>query len=107
MIYVPNLNHKCYVIQNEEVLRGYDEIPTSNSTIEYTDYYFNANYIYKEGVQTFNNYSTLPICLANSELTTDFYYRNDFADILLIFTIMCIFGIYIPLKLFQRFIRRW
>ena len=107
MIYVPNLNHKCYVVQSQEVIRGYDEIPRSNSTIKYRDYYFNANYIYRDGTQSFNNYSTLPTCIASSELTTDFYYRNDIADILLIFTIMALFGIYIPLKLFKRFIRRW
>ena len=56
MIYVPNLNHKCYVVQSQEVIRGYDEIPRSNSTIKYRDYYFNANYIYRDGTQSFNNY---------------------------------------------------
>lgn len=107
MIYVPNLNYKCYVVQSEEVIRAYEQIPTNNSTIEYRDYYFNSNYLYKDGQQTFSNYTSLPVCLASSELTTDFYYRNDLADILIIFLVICIFAFYLPLKLFQRFTRRW
>ena len=87
MIYVPNLDYQCYVVQSEEVIRAYEQIPTNNSTIEYRDYYFNSNYLYKDGQQTFSNYTTLPVCLASSELTTDFYYRNDLADILMGFAL--------------------
>ena len=54
MIYVPDLiNYKCYVVQSEGVLRGYEEVPTNNSTINYRDFYINSNYMYRDGSQTF------------------------------------------------------
>lgn len=107
MIYVPSLDYKCYVVQSEEVIRAYDEIPVANSNVSYRDYYFNSNYLYKDGIQQFSQYSTIPVCLATSDLTTDFYYRNDLPDILIIFFIISIFAFYLPIKLLQRFTRRW
>jgi len=107
MIYVPNkTDYKCFVVQNEEVIRAYEEMPTNNKNINYRDYYINASYIYKDGTQQFSTYTTLPVCLSSNEITTDFYYRNDLADILIIFTIICIFGIYIPLKIFSKLFKR-
>lgn len=108
MIYVPDLkNYKCFNIISSDVIRAYKSIPVNNSSIDYRDYYINSNYIYKDGVQSFSNYSTLPICLANSELTNEVYYRNDFDSILIIFLILSIFCFYIPLKIFMRFFRRF
>lgn len=106
-IYVPDLtNYKCYVIRSDSTMRAYKNIPNYNTDIEYRDYYYTANYLYQDGKQSFSNYSTLPICLDNSILTTDFYYRNDFPDILQMFFIISIFGIYIPFKVFFRLFRR-
>lgn len=108
MIYVPDLiNYKCYVVQSEGVLRGYEEIPTNNSTINYRDFYINSNYIYRDGFQTFGQFSTLPVCLSSDVITSDVYYRNDFDSILIIFLIMSIFCLYIPLKVFLRLFRRF
>ena len=108
MIYVPDLtNYKCYVVQSEGVLRGYEEVPTNNSTINYRDWYINSNYIYRDGIQSFNQWSVLPICLQSTGLTDLVYYRNDFDSILIIFLIMCIFCFYIPLKVFLRLFRRF
>lgn len=107
MIYVPDLtNYKCFYVQSEGVIRAYEEIPTNNSSVNYRDYYINSNYIFKDGVQSFNNYSTIPICLEKSNLTTEYYYRNDFDSILIIFLIVSIFAFYLPLKLISRFTRR-
>ncbi len=107
MIYVPDLqNYKCYVVQNEQILRGYKEIPRNNSTIEYRDFYMNSNYIYRDSSQQFSQYTTLPVCLSNDILTTEVYYRNDFDSILIIFFIMCIFCFYIPLKIFSRLFKK-
>lgn len=107
MIYVPDLtSYKCFYIQSEGVIRAYEEIPTNNTSVNYRDYYINSNYIYKDGIQSFSNYSTLPICLEKSNLTTEYFYRNDFDSILIIFLIVCIFAFYLPLKLFSRFTRR-
>lgn len=107
MIYVPNLeNYKCYVVQNEQVIRGYKVKPTNNSNVEYRDYYINSSYIYKDGIQSFGNYSTLPICLSTDVLTTDVYYRNDLDKILVIFIVFAIICIYFPLKLFSRLFKK-
>lgn len=106
-IYIPDLtNYKCFVVRNDSTIRAYKEIPTYNSDVDYRDYFYNSNYLYQDGVQTFSNYSTLPICLDNNNLTTDYYYRNDFPSILLMFAIIFYFGIYIPFKIFFRLFRR-
>lgn len=108
MIYVPEKeNYKCYVVRSEEVIRAYEQVPTNNSTISYRDYYYNSNYLYNDGEQTFSQYTTLPVCLSMSNISSDVYYRNDFDQILVIFLIMCIFCFYIPLKVILRFIRRF
>lgn len=108
MIYVPDLtNYKCYVVQSEGVLRGYEEVPVNNSTVGYRDFYINSNYIYRDGFQTFGQYSNLPVCLSSDVITSDVYYRNDFDSILIIFLIMSIFCLYIPLKVFLRLFRRF
>lgn len=107
MIYVPDLkNYKCFVVLDETTIRAYKEVPRKNSDIDYRDYFYNSNYLYQDGEQYFGNYSTLPVCLDNSVLTSEVYYRNDFDSILVIFLIMCIFCFLIPIKLFLRFIRR-
>ena len=108
MIYVPDTeNYKCFNIVSESVIRAYEQVPANNTTVNYRDYYIRSNYIYKDGTQTFSNYSTIPVCLASSELTTDVYYRNDFDSILVIFFIMSIFCFYIPIKIFVRLFRRF
>lgn len=108
MIYVPDTeNYECFVIQNENVLRAYEEIPRNNKTINYRDYYYNSNYVYRDGSQTFSQYATLPICLSNNDITTDTMYRNDYDSILIIFTIMFLFIVYFPLKILFCFFRRF
>ena len=107
-IYLPDdtTYNKCYVVQNENVIRGYDRIPSNNTTYNYRDYYINSNYIYKDGTGQWSSYTTLPICLDNSVITNDFYYRNDIADILLIFVILFIFIVYIPIKIVFRIFKK-
>lgn len=108
MIYVPDIeNYKCFVVRSEEVIRAYEEIPTNNSTIQYRDYYYNSNYLYNDGEQSFSQYTTLPVCLSDNVITNNVYYRNDIDSILIVFTILCIFGIWIPLKVFMRLFRRF
>lgn len=108
MIYVPEKeSYACYVVQSEGVIRAYEKIPQNNITTAYRDYYLNSNYIYRDGSTTFSSYSTLPVCLSSSVLTSDVYYRNDLDSILIIFLIMSIFIFYIPIKIFMRFFRRF
>lgn len=107
MIYVPEKeNFKCYVVQNEGVIRAYEEVPQNNTTIDYRDYYIESDYIYKDGYQTFSQYTTLPICLSNDVVTSEVYYRTDFHNILIILFIMSIFCFLIPIKIFKRLFRR-
>lgn len=107
-VYMPDTtNYNCFVVQNEDVIRAYVTQPTYNSTVYYRDYYINSNYIYKDGIQQFGNYSTLPICLDNSIITNSVYYRNDFANILIIFVLLCIICFGIPLKIFLRMFKRF
>lgn len=106
MIYVPNTSYACYVVQSEEIIRAYLQMPSYNSTVSYRDYYIRSDYIYRDGTQSFGNYSTLPVCLDNSVLTNDFYYRTDLSNILIIFFIIAVIGIYMPLKIFFRFFKR-
>lgn len=107
MIYVPDTtNYQCFVVQSSDIIRAYEQVPNYNTIVNYRDYYIKSNYIFKDGSQSFSNYSTLPVCLDNTNVTTSYYYRNDFDSILIIFLIMCIFCFYIPLKIFVRLIRR-
>ena len=109
MIYVPSDNtyNQCYVVQSEGVIRGYDRYPTYNTNYNYRDYYIRSNYIYRDGVGQWGQYSTLPICLSSSDITNDYYYRNDFDSICIIFLIFSIFVVYLPYKVFSRLFGRW
>ena len=108
MIYVPNKeNYKCFVVQNEEVIRAYVNIPNYNTNVSYRDFYIRSDYIFRDGVQQFSNYTTLPTCLDNSIVTDSFYYRVDFDKILVIFIILAIVCFIVPLKIFLRLFRRF
>lgn len=110
MIYVPDIeNYKCYVVRDTNTIRAYKEIPQRNTEIEYRDYYINSHYLYNDNTQSFGNYSStnLPVCLDNSIITDNVFYRNDIDSILIIFLIMCIFSFYIPIKIFKRLFRRF
>lgn len=108
MIFVPSDNtfNKCYVVQSEGVIRGYDRVPSNNTNYNYRDYYINSNYIYRDGNGTWSQYSTLPICLDTNVLTNNFYYRNDFWSICIIFMTCFFFIFYLPFKLYKRFFGR-
>lgn len=108
MIYVPNINdYQCVYVRNDSTIRAYKQLPNYNSTVDYVDYYYNSNYLFTEGQQQFSNYATLPTCLDNNLLTDNYYYRNDFPSILLMFFIISIFTIYLPFKILFRLIRRF
>lgn len=94
----------CYVVQSEGVIRAYDRTPNYNISYNYRDYYINSSYIYRDGTGQWNNYSTLPICLDSDIITNDIYYRLDFPNILIMFLIINIFGIYLPIKIFSKLI---
>lgn len=109
-IYLPinNVNDfACYSIYDKDTLRAYYTKPALDSSSEYVDFYINSHYLQKTGTQSWGQWnSSLPICLSSDSITTDYYYRNDFPDILLIFIIFAIVGIYLPFKLISRIFRK-
>lgn len=108
MIFVPEdtTYNKCYVVQSEGVIRGYDRYPVNNQSYNYRDYYIRSDYIYRDGSGTWNNYSTLPTCIDSNDITNDYWYRTDIADILTMFLIINIFGIWLPIKIFSKIFRK-
>lgn len=107
-IYVPESStyNKCYVVQNSDVIRAYDKVPKNNTDYNYRDYYINSSYIYKDGYGSWSQYSTLPVCLDSDVITSDFYYRLDMPNILLMFLIINIFGVFIPIKIFSKIFKK-
>lgn len=102
-IYVPSDNtyNKCYVVQSEGVIRAYDVLPSNNTSYNYRDYYIKSDYIYKDGAGSWSNYTTLPICLSSNDITNDYFYRLDITNVLLNVTIIALFGLYIPFRIFK------
>lgn len=107
-IYIPEDTtfNKCYVVQNEDVIRGYDRVPSYNTSYSYRDYYINSDYIYKDGTGQWSNYSTLPVCLSSDVLTNESYYRIDYYKILIMFIIFALVSIYLPIKIFSKIFRK-
>jgi len=107
MIYVPEAEKwACVYVQGDGILRAYESMPRNNTTINYREYFTKSNYLYRDGQQQFSQYATLPTCLDKSTLTNDVYYRNDFASILVIFSILSIVCFGIPLKIFFRLFKK-
>ena len=109
-IYLPieNVNDfACYSIYDKDTIRAYYTKPALDSSSNYVDFYINSHYLQKTGTQSWGQWnSSLPTCLSSDLITTDYYYRNDFPDILLIFIIFAIVGIYLPFKLISRIFRK-
>lgn len=107
MIYVPfdEEYSACYVVMNQDVIRAYNVDPSSNTDYSYRDYYIHSDYIFNDGVGSFTEESTLPICLSDSNITHDVMYRLDYDKILNIFFIMFIFIIFIPIWIIFRIIK--
>lgn len=108
MIYVPEYsNTNCAYIYNSDVIRVYNTVPTNNSTVSFRDYYIKSSYMYNTGFTTFNNFSSLPVCISSDRITTEVYYRNDFPQILFMFIVFAYISFIIPLKIFGRMFRRY
>lgn len=109
MIYVPESTtyDKCYVVQNEDVIRGYDRVPQNNTSYNYRDYYINSDYIYKDGSGTWSQYTSLPVCINNDNITNSFWYRLDLSNIMIIFFVLFVFVVKYPYRLFIRIFGRW
>lgn len=87
MIYVPELNYSCFYVLDSNTIRAYKTMPTniSENEVEYKDFFINSHYLYREGKEVFTPISVIPQCLDHEKLTSDYYYRNDFFEILFVF----------------------
>lgn len=105
MIYLPNnvTNNNCAYVYDSETIRVYDEIPRYNVTINYTDYFINSHYITRSGSTSFGSYN-LPTysCINYSDFTTNAFYRNDLASILIIAFILIFMCYYFIRTLVRR-----
>lgn len=99
-IYLPTeyVNSPCKVINN-----GYIRAYTNSSLTNYVDIYINQDYMIREG---YNSYGYSGTCDSLNTYTDNFYYRTDLPDILLIFTIFVLFGIYLPFRIIRRFYKK-
>lgn len=89
MIYVPEYNdNNCVVVVNATTLRVYDNVPEAGKVVNYRDYYYTSHYSYTDNSTTYNQYSSIPKCLSEAELTTNYMYRTDIADIMLTFILI-------------------
>ena len=100
-IYLPTeyVNSSCKVINN-----GYIRAFTNSSLTNYVDIYINQDYMIREGTYS---YGYSGECDSLNTYTDNFYYRTDFPDILLMFSIFVLFGIYLPFRIIRRFYKKW
>ena len=110
-VYVPNYNsNMCVYITNNQQMRVYPKKPSNGDTLTLKIYYPNGHYMYYENTQSFNSTTasqTRELCLPDSQLTNNVFYRLDIHDILVTFLIISIFGFYIPYKILSRAFGRW
>ena len=99
-IYLPTeyVNSPCKVINN-----GYIRVYTNSSLTNYVDIYINQDYMIREG---YNSYGYSGQCDTINTYNDNFYYRTDFPDILLMFTIFVLFGMYLPFRIIRRFYKK-
>ena len=90
MIYLPNevYSSNCAYVYDKDTIRVYESQPYYNSTISYTDYFLNSNYLTRNGTTTFSQYSNLPICLDYEDFTTNVGYSNYFDKVLIMSLIL-------------------
>lgn len=105
-VYLPDTNYACFVMQDSNTIRAYNTMPTQNGSSNYTDYYINSHYLFKNGTQQWNQYSTLPTCMG-ATFTTNVFYRNDIDGIIITFFILLIICFYFPYRLISRLFGRW
>ena len=97
-VYVPNYNsNMCVYITNNQQMRVYPKKPSNGDTLTLKIYYPNGHYMYYENTQTFNSTTanqTRELCLPDSQLTNNVFYRS-------------IFAFYIPYRILSRAFGRW
>lgn len=90
MIYLPESisSNQCAYVYDKDTIRVYESMPRYNSTISYTDFFINSNYLTRTGSTTFSQYSTLPNCRDFEDFTTNVGYSNYFDKVLVMSLIL-------------------
>ena len=100
-VYLPSeyVNSSCKVVYSD-----YIRVYTNSSYTEYVDIFPKNDYLIKKGSNTYppNNV----VCDTLNEYTDNYYYRTDFDSILIIFSIMSIFIVFLPLKIVFRLFKK-
>lgn len=108
LVYLPEYNTgNCAYIYNSDIIRVYESQPRQNTTINYKDYYIKSSYIYNTGSTTFSQYSTLPTCISSDRITTDFWHRNDIADICIVSFLLCFVGYFFISRIVRTLFIDW
>lgn len=99
-IYLPfdYVNSPCKIVNNNYI-RAY----TNSSLTNYVDIYVNQDYMLKEG---YSNYGYNGQCDTLNTYTSDYYYRLDFPNILIGFSVIAFVGILIPIKIFSKLFKK-
>ena len=89
-------------------LRVYTSRPngTTINNVSYTDYFLRDNYISQQGVTNFSPYTSYN-CIDSNAFTTEIWYRQDIADILIVTSFFIVLFMILPFKIFSRFFGRW
>lgn len=104
-VYLPDFSsYECVVVKNSDTIRAYRESPSEGVSVSYRDYFIHSDYYYLDSEEVI---SEIPVCIAETDLTDNFYYRVDFFNILIILLILSIFCFLIPIKIFIRLFRRF
>lgn len=112
------MNEKIY-LPDWSIHNNWNYFYNNNDIVAFTNencyYNYNTQYCDCFRFQTNNHYnhSDRYSCSLNNtyninynRLTSDFYYRNDIADICIVIFIILLIGFGLPIKLFSRFFRR-
>lgn len=101
-LFIPydDIENKCAILVNNDYYYVYDIVDDELSD-SYDVVLFNGYFKFK-GKEV--NNVLVSDCYPN--ITNNFYYRNDITNILINVLIISLFGIYLPWRIFTRFIKK-
>lgn len=98
----------CYSVYDKDTIRAYRTMPSINGSSNYVDFYINSHYLQSEGSQSWGQWTDyLPTCISASSITTDYYYRTDMPEILVMVIIIALCVIYLPYRIISRLFGRY
>ena len=109
MIYVPEKNADlCYIYDIPSgLLKSYSITEYNTNPLNLHVDYIYENKHYRSFTKEVPLTSISNDCLLNDNLTTDFLYRNDIIDILVLVLLLCIFIIYPTFYLLGKFNKKY